>query len=183
MGYYVGEFDARKDIVNDDFTKVRISAEAETPVEAYYMMKEELDSEYGEYDLNGIDEYESSEQYLSEEASVLHITPESFFEDYFITREMIKDGIDKSVITFAYDGDDGEVVCHIGDYWFYCVSDEDFFEYGAEHEKTITSVWEALEGLSCESPNEYAYYNAYLREKGILGKEQKEKSSITNAER
>lgn len=183
MGYYVGEFEARKDIVNDNFTKVKVSAEAETPVEAYHEMKEELDMEYGEYNLNGLDEYENSEKYLAEEASVLHISPNIFFEDYFISEEMIKEGIYKSVITFAYDGDGDEPVCHIGDYWFYCVSDEDFLKYGAEHEKTITSVWEALEELSCESPNEYAYYNAFLRENGILGKEQSEKGSMTNIER
>lgn len=94
-----------------------------------------------------------------------------------ITKERVAAGIRTGVIEFKPDPNEIEnVVCAIGDYWFYFRDGEgacdqrtvEEYLKQTDAEEVIRLVSGALNGFYLDSFNdEYAYYNAVLKESGI----------------
>lgn len=92
-----------------------------------------------------------------------------------ITKNEIRQGIESNVICFMTDPNMGEgTVASIGDNWFYFGGVEATFLNPEEYLKTIPSeltvdaIFEALDELRTEDPDEYEYYRLVLDEK-LLG--------------
>lgn len=89
-----------------------------------------------------------------------------------ITREMIKEGYEKDLVSLVWSPSDDGVVCIIGDYWFYfgekteteCKSVEEY-KHAVLEDAIIDHIWEALNELYVsgdETQKEYLYYQEYL---------------------
>ena len=69
-----------------------------------------------------------------------------------ITPEMIADGLDAGTVSIVDSPHNDGPVCQIGDYWFWFA--------GGEAEQDVLNDFRTLP----ENRDEYAYYEAYLRE-------------------
>ena len=89
-----------------------------------------------------------------------------------ITKNEVRKGIESSVICFMIDPNMGKgTVASIGDNWFYFGGEEATFLNPEEYLKTIPSeltvdaIFEALDELRTEDPDEYEYYRLVLDER------------------
>ena len=90
-----------------------------------------------------------------------------------ITEEMIRAGYDAGVVTLIDAPNGGEVVCKIGDYWFYFwngdpeqIISREVFLHKCGKEQIVHAIWLALEEfreLWSQFGPEYGYYEAVLR--------------------
>ena len=88
-----------------------------------------------------------------------------------ITKERIKQGIDKGIVHFVVDPNiEHGTVCKIGAYWFYfggLTAEEenpDEFLQNANINDIVNDIYDALEDFRKENPWEYGYYSCYLTE-------------------
>jgi len=86
-----------------------------------------------------------------------------------ITEEMIREGYAKGVITLGIDPNmEQGTVAAIGDYWFYfggLEADElnpDEYAASLSEEEIAHAIFESIDELSTESPDEYRYYYSIL---------------------
>lgn len=83
-----------------------------------------------------------------------------------ITRNMIEDGLLHGVVTVYHEdwagNSDGDLICKIGDGWFYIDSDIDETDY----DEVVGSIIETLDSfmMCLEDEDEYLYYYYYLME-------------------
>ena len=83
-----------------------------------------------------------------------------------ITRDMIEDGLLHGVVTVCHEdwatNDDGDLICKIGEGWFYIDNDIDETDY----DEVVDSIIGILDSfLMClEDEDEYLYYYYYLME-------------------
>lgn len=97
-----------------------------------------------------------------------------------ITKKLIKQSLENGTIEFIRCPDaDEEIVCKIGEYWFYFCGTFDGYsdpkEYVKNSSKTkiIDDIWTSLRGMyedaryfgSKEDDAEYRYYEALMRER------------------
>lgn len=99
-----------------------------------------------------------------------------------ITKDMVQQGYDAGVIKLIMSPNEDGVVCGIGGNWFYfggltaeeCKSVEEF-KRNVPKEDILKKIHDTLADFDIsgeELHDEYEYYEAYLREHGIDGKEQ-----------
>ena len=92
-----------------------------------------------------------------------------------ITEEMIRAGYDAGVVTLIDAPNGGEVVCKIGDYWFYFwngdpeqIISREVFLHKCGKEQIVHAIWLALEEfreLWSQFGPEYVYYETVLRKR------------------
>lgn len=91
----------------------------------------------------------------------------------FITKEMLETGYDRGIVKLIISPNDDGVVCQIGEYWFYFSSPigcdvESVEEYlsAVTKEEMIDEIYDSLDEFQYmpEMMNEYAYYEACLRD-------------------
>ena len=92
-----------------------------------------------------------------------------------ITEEMIRAGYDAGVVTLIDAPNGGEVVCKIGDYWFYFWNGDpeqfisrDVFLQRYSKEQIVHAIWMGLEEfreLWSQFGPEYVYYETVLRKR------------------
>lgn len=79
-----------------------------------------------------------------------------------ITRDMIEDGLMQGIVIVCHGNNDRDLICKIGEGWFYIDNDIDKTDY----DEVVDSVIGTLDSfLMClEDEDEYLYYYYYLME-------------------
>lgn len=96
-------------------------------------------------------------------------------KNFMITKKMVKTGFERAIITLEEDPNmESGTVCRIGDHWFYFGGEDAEAMSPAEYisktngRKIVDDIYTALSELEDAGMNEeYAYYEAVLREAGI----------------
>lgn len=85
-----------------------------------------------------------------------------------ITKDQIRKGLDHQVITTEYNNN-GELIAHIGDYWFYACTEEDKKGKELSQDEVIDYIHDAINGYPINDDDENhatecLYYKAILKE-------------------